>query len=572
MVQLNIISTLLLSALLVQTTFAAAPVDYDWRVLGAQGINFWKLDKSAAASSRIASGAHDSQQVPLNTRPYPEFSAHWFSQPLDHFSKSSETFGQRYWINTRHYKPRPGAPVIVIDGGETSGEDRLPFLDTGIADIVAKATGGIGVVLEHRYYGDSIGVQNLTTDSLRFLNNDQSAADSANFMAHVEFSGIKENMTALNTPWIYYGGSYAGARAAHMKVLYPELVFGAIASSAVTHAAMENWEYMEIIRQAADPKCSAHLENAVGTIDGILAQEGPIGIVMKNRLKGLFGVAELEHDEDFVSLLTSPLSAWQGKNWDPAVGSTKFEEFCEALNKSIFSHPEIMAAMNETVMYDHETRMVSFSDGLSLDLAIINYAKYVREKYVSRCPVDEGGSAQCFGTFDDTAYSGTSLDDTWRLWLFQVCTEWAYFFDAPPPGLPRIVSSLLTLEYASMTCRQASGAFHDLKAFPPGKYFTVPPMPNITVVNSLGDFDIAADRLAFIDGEVDPWRPCTPHSDYAKDRPDTIARPFKVIPGGVHHWDENGLRRRQDEPPEIQKIHAEIVEFVVEWLKDWKSE
>lgn len=26
-------------------------------------------------------------------------------------------------------------------------------------------------------------------------------------------------------------------------------------------------------------------------------------------------------------------------------------------------------------------------------------------------------------------------------------------------------------------------------------------MPNVTVVNALGDFDIAADRLAIIDGE-----------------------------------------------------------------------
>lgn len=34
-----------------------------------------------------------------------------------------------------------------------------------------------------------------------------------------------------NTPWIYYGGSYAGARAAHMRVQYPNLVWGAIASS-----------------------------------------------------------------------------------------------------------------------------------------------------------------------------------------------------------------------------------------------------------------------------------------------------------------------------------------------------
>ena len=40
-----------------------------------------------------------------------------------------------------------------------------------------------------------------------------------------------------------------------------------------------------------------------------------------------------------------------------------------------------------------------------------------------------------------------------------------------------------------------------LQAFPPGDYFEVPNLPNVTAVNALGDFGIAADRLAFIDGE-----------------------------------------------------------------------
>lgn len=39
------------------------------------------------------------------------------------------------------------------------------------------------------------------------------------------------------------------------------------------------------------------------------------------------------------------------------------------------------------------------------------------------------------------------------------------------------------------------------EAFPPGEYFRVPSLPNITAVNALGDFDVAADRLAIIDGE-----------------------------------------------------------------------
>ncbi len=59
-------------------------------------------------------------------------------------------------------------------------------------------------------------------------------------------------------------------------------------------------------------------------------------------------------------------------------------------------------------------------------------------------------------------------------------------------GKPRIVSRLLTLEYESKICKQA---------YPPGQHFVVPSFPNISAVNALGDFDIAADRLAIIDGE-----------------------------------------------------------------------
>ena len=72
----------------------------------------------------------------------------------------------------------------------------------------------------------------------------------------------------------------------------------------MTHASIENWEYMEIIRQAADPKCSAHLESSVQAIDSILTRgNDPINKALKRRLKGLFGLADLEHDDDFVALV-----------------------------------------------------------------------------------------------------------------------------------------------------------------------------------------------------------------------------------------------------------------------------
>lgn len=55
---------------------------------------------------------------------------------------------------------------------------------------------------------------------------------------------------------------------------------------------------MDVIRLAADPICSAHIENSIKTIDEILAYPRA-----SKPLKALFGLSELQHDEDFVSLL-----------------------------------------------------------------------------------------------------------------------------------------------------------------------------------------------------------------------------------------------------------------------------
>ena len=70
--------------------------------------------------------------------------------------------------------------------------------------------------------------------------------------------------------------------------------------SAVTHASLEDWQYMDVIRKAANSTCADHLVNSINTIDSILLN-GPAPI--KRQLKSVFGLEELEHDDDFVSVL-----------------------------------------------------------------------------------------------------------------------------------------------------------------------------------------------------------------------------------------------------------------------------
>ncbi|KAH8099959.1 peptidase S28 [Cristinia sonorae] len=518
--------------LLTATVLASVALANHWQLavatqpFRAQSVNIARL----LANSQNANDAVEAQAT---------FPVYTFTQPLDHFTDTGHTFEQRYWVSARHYNPNATTPVpvIVLDGGEGAGDRRFPFLDTGIVDILTKATGGLGVVLEHRYYGQSIPVQNFTTDSLRWLNNEQALADSANFIANVKFPGIDTDLTAPNTPWIYYGGSYAGARAAHMRVLYPELVYGAIASSAVTVATIDNWRYSDIIRRFAPQDCIKQILTTMRTVDELLLKGGK----HRDAIKQFFGMGAVTHDVDFASMLDSPFWTWQNTNWDAGYGDPRFFAFCDDLGEP-------------------DDKEVKIASGIKVNSALARFAAHMNKTYVSQC-VPPQTQDECFGTFNPGQYSKDDISQSWRLWGFQVCTQWAYFDPPPPVGIPSLRSRLITLEYDSKACRLA---------YPPGEHFQVPVLPDVESVNRLGGFDIAADRLAFIDGEADPWRSNTPHADEAKPRADTTLRPFKYLPGAVHHWDENGLSDPSAEPPLIQQIHKQQVDFVKAWLKDFK--
>ncbi|ODN75032.1 hypothetical protein L202_06253 [Cryptococcus amylolentus CBS 6039] len=464
--------------------------------------------------------------------------SHCFPQKISHFDESiNGTFCQRYWLDASHYKP--GGPVYLLDGGETSGENRIPFLETGILEILGNATDGLSIVLEHRYYGDSVPVESFSTDDLRFLNNAEALEDSAYFIENFKPPSSLDldeySFHPNNTPWIYYGGSYAGARAAHMRVQYPDLVWGAIASSGVTHAQVVFSEYYDPIQQYAPPECISTLQSAVAFIDTILDHPK----VLKDALKGLFGLGVLG-DGDFADVISSPLGYWQARNWDDEVGSMEFYKFCDALT--------VGGAGSKIGL-------------ISVPASVLNYAKYIKETVVAECPSDDVDD--CFGSDDVEKFRYTDLSQTWRLWIFQVCTQWGYFMPAPPAAFLSIVSRHLTLGHTQQICPDA---------FPPGKFFSIPDVPDVEEVNKRGDYGIEADRLAFIDGDSDPWRVVTPQSDFAEGKKSSVNRPRHIIFDGVHHYDENGLADHSKEPARVRDVHEFEKLFVSEWLAQWKEE
>ncbi|RMY32925.1 hypothetical protein D0866_06264 [Hortaea werneckii] len=524
---------------------------------------------------------------------YPE---HNFTTPIDHFLNetkyephSNGTFNMRYWFDASYYEP--GGPVIILQSGETSAAGRLPFLQKGILAQLAEATHGIGVVLEHRYYGTSFPTPDLSTENLRFLTTAQALADEAYFAQNIQFPGLEDlgDLTSKTTAYLSYGGSYSGAFSAFLRVQYPETFFGAISSSGVTKAIYDYWQYYEPIAENGPPECIAAQKTLTHIVDNILIGKNDSDLTAT--LKSAFGLPNVTYDNDFANTLASGIGNWQSLNWDPAVGSSEVYNYCANISDTDVLYPATESSRSTA---SYLISQGGYSANTSLVNQMLNYIGYVNLTSVSSCAEEDETQDQCFSNHNSTFYQQDSLDDTWRAWPYQYCTEWGYLqtgSGVPQDQLP-LISRTLDLDYMMIVCNEAFGIYGP---------------PNTTTVNKYGGYDISYPRLAFIDGEWDPWRPATPHAfgkerpstisaspalqnldmqqqqqqqpiiDYgAPDRPSTPSEPFILIPDAVHHWDENGVFPNQTNatfpPPAVADTQRAEVEFVRGWMEEWRKE
>lgn len=443
----------------------------------------------------------------------------------------------------------------MLQSGETSGVGRLPFLQKGIVSILSRATGGLGVILEHRYYGTSFPVDDLSTENLRFLTTDQALADMAYFAQHVVFKGLEDlDLTASNVPYIAYGGSYAGAFVAFLRKLYPDIYWGAISSSGVTEAIYDYWEYYTAAQLYAPGDCATTTQKLTNVIDNILV--GQKGTDYVQRLKDVFGLGNITRDDDFANSLTGGIAQLQGTNWDPAVNSTEFGTYCDTIssdkilyNNTVFKTSEV----NELL------QVAGYGDG-TLTNRMLNYIGYVNDTVVSQC--NDASQDECFTTYKPSFYQQDNITQTWRSWSYQYCFEWGYLqtgSGVPPDELP-LISRLLNVEYMSVICKEA---------------FNITTPSQVDRINQWGGFNISYPRLAIVDGEHDPWRAATPHAIGLPDRVSTTSEPFILIDDAVHHWDENGLfpnETTKDLPPTpVKDAQQQEVAFVQAWVSEWKQ-
>ncbi|PQE10786.1 hypothetical protein CJF30_00008948 [Rutstroemia sp. NJR-2017a BBW] len=493
---------------------------------------------------------------------YPTYN---LSVPVDHFHNESRyephsnaTFALRYWFDATYYKD--GGPVIVLQSGETDATGRLTFLQKGILHQLAEATNGIGVVLEHRYYGESMPTPDLSTENLRFLTTEQALMDEVYFAKNIVFPGLEsKNLTAPNAAYIGYGGSYAGAFNAFLRKLYPDVFWGTISSSGVVEAIWDYWTYYEPIRVYAEQTCVHVTQKITNSMDNILIGSNNTALI--SELKSLWLLPNVTYNDDFMQVVMYGIEEWQGRNWDPALGDPSFGLYCGNLSSSTLLYPYLNSS---TATVQKMLKAGGYgSEVSSLTIPYLNWIGWLNDYTIASC---SGIQDQCYSTHNQTFYEQDDANQSWRAWPYQYCTEWGFLqtgSGVPKTQLP-LVSRLIDLDYLSLIC---VGAFN----------ITTP--PDVQRINKYGGFNLTYPRLAYVDGEQDPWRPATPHASpfntTAHNRTSTTEQPFILIEGAVHHWDENGLFANETSkglpPKPVVKAQREEVKFVKEWMKEWKK-
>ncbi|VDO20252.1 unnamed protein product [Haemonchus placei] len=177
-----------------------------------------------------------------------EFETGYFTQPVDHFdNKNPSTFDQRYFKNEQWAKP--DGPIFLMLGGNSPIHAQWVLNENYTYLKWAKKFGATVYLLEHRYYGESdlkTPWMESTDITLKLtytthLSSRQMLHDVANFIRNVDAENGKQGK------WILFGGSYAGSLALWMRKLFPDLVYGAVGSSAPLEAKMDFHEYYQVV-------------------------------------------------------------------------------------------------------------------------------------------------------------------------------------------------------------------------------------------------------------------------------------------------------------------------------------
>ncbi|CAL2039664.1 unnamed protein product [Caenorhabditis brenneri] len=366
---------LLLLAFLAATTLAIIPNHYPFKS---------KLNKAV-----VNSVGNDAISVTTG----------WLDTWINHNTgNQSGTFSQRYFY-TQDYAlhQRVAFLYISVSGDfETSviTDERNPIVKT------ARQFGATVFSLEHRFYGQSRpNFDKFDSASLTHLNSFQAIQDILHF---IRFANNKFQLDP-DVRWILWGAGYGGIIAAEARKWDPKLVAGVVASSAPLTHKYDFWEFNDqvaiILSQVGGELC--YKKVAQGFADIGQAMRTPEG---RANVSDLFGLVprldqtNLNYNDVqmFWMSIIGPFQTLAQFNKD---FNLSIVDMCTNIDKSNWTNMEVVY---QTYVYLSKT----LNDGQVMPLV--------------------SGYQDVINDLGNQSPNSPNLDN--RMWQYQMCTEFGWFY------------------------------------------------------------------------------------------------------------------------------------------------
>ncbi len=445
----------------------------------------------------------------------------WFTQWVDHFDQQNGgTWKQRYFVNDQYYQK--GGPVFLMLGGEGTANPIWLVENTQMVNY-AQQFGALMFLIEHRYYGISQPFGDLSTPNLQFLSSEQALADAAVFH---DYAIVQYGLPA-NTPWISFGGSYSGALSGWLRLKYPHIVIGAVASSAPVQAELDFSQYLDVVTasltsQSGSTQCVSNIQAATNQLQQLL-QSGAFAQLssMFNTCSPLSGASQLD--------LTNFVSSLAG-NFEGVVQYNRDNRAFEGAVDTNVTIPVICGLMNDA----------SESNVLQ---RYANVNSLILQTYGEPC-LDFSYIDMITGMQNTTLTAALSGG---RQWTYQTCTEFGYYQSSDSSNQP--FGSGFPLSFSTQQCTDIYGPEFTLATIETGIMWSL---------SNYGGYGFAGSNVVFPNGAVDPWHYL---SVLSNSGPGITAI---LIPGTAHCADM--YPSSPNDPPELVAARQQVTSLIQSWL------
>ncbi|KAF5399758.1 Lysosomal Pro X carboxypeptidase [Paragonimus heterotremus] len=439
----------------------------------------------------------------------------YITQAVDHFSfhVTNLTYDMRYLYDDQWYEP--GGPIFFYCGNE--GPIESFWNNTGYMFYLASTMKALVVFAEHRYYGKSLPFpRSFIQPCIQYLSVDQALADFVYLIDH-----LKHQYGNKNTLVIAFGGSYGGMLAAYMRVKYPHMVAGAIASSAPVKWVAGSGNFHEFFESVTNDykmvrlQCVDKFKEAYTKMEKMF-QEDPKSLASLSQQLRL--CKPMETTADFMWMLKWSRNAF--------------------VMMAMMDYPYTTSFMADLPAYPVN---VSCEKALAASDPIDALRDAIAVMYNS------SKKLECFDYKTDYVecadITGCGLGDSSLAWDFQSCTEMNLYDPSNATSEDMFPSLPLTKEDLTNYCKSRWGvtpAFRQL-----ANYYG----PNIWKYTS---------NIFFANGDLDPWRAGGVLESLS---PTVVAM---TIHGGAHHLD---LRMPDpNDPPSAREVRQAELTNILSWI------